>query len=455
MTGSERGRRSQRADAFSAGDQHAAGRAAPSPLPALFLGGLFDEKERALVEGASRGPTQAAADVLQWGFVKGLESVPGLALSIVSAPFVGSYPTLFAHPTVETRPFEHGEPGQHRQVGFLNLPVLKHFSRAVSLGLAARRWALAHRDGGIALGYSLSFDMVFALAVARRINPSLVAAVIIPDLPEFMNTKEHPAPGYRILKGAESALARRLLSTLDATILLTEAMADRLPPKPYVVVEGIRPESPASGLEAGAEAPEVIALRGKRVVVYAGTTNTRYGVVELCRAFKKVQGDDLILAICGSGDGAEQIAVHASEDPRIRYLGQLPRSTVLQLERAATLLVNPRSNVEAFSAFSFPSKILEYMSTGVPVLCYKLGGIPSEYDSHLSYIPGDTPEEFAGALERMLGMDPAKLRSKGKAAQGFVDTEKNPEVQAGRVVSFLIEQGGHALNEVVVDGTKP
>lgn len=405
----------------------------------LLVGGLFDDRERKIVERDSVGPTQAAADVLQWGFVRGLESNPEVCLTIGTAPFVGSYPKRFRRPWVESRPLEHGDAGRNMQIGFLNLPLVKHISRALALSRFGRQWARRQPSGGIALGYSLSLEIVWALAATKKTNPLLHVGVIVPDLPEFMNTQEKPRLDYRILKAVESRLVRRLMSVLDVGVLLTESMARKLPPKPYVVIEGIAPppvtEAPSW---VGVSEEDRKALRGRKVVVYAGTTNVRYGVIELCRAFRAVPGDDLALVICGAGDGAAQVVEHAALDPRIKYLGQLPRSTVLTLESSATLLVNPRSGKEEFSAYSFPSKILEYMSTGVPVLCYRLGGIPEEYDSYLTYISGESVDDFAACLRQLLRSSPQELAAAGTAARDFVEAEKNAAVQACKIVDFMM-----------------
>ncbi|MFT4224871.1 glycosyltransferase family 4 protein [Micropruina sp.] len=422
----------------NAADPHDHGGQGGDRVPMLLVGGLFDDRQREIVERDSLGPTQAAADVLQWGFVRGLESIPEVCLTIGTAPFVGSYPKRFRRPWIESRPFEHGDAGRNRQIGFLNLPLVKHFSRAAALSRFGRRWARHQPADGVALGYSLSLEIVWALAAIKRANPLLKVGVIVPDLPEFMNTQEKPRLDYRILKAVESRLVRHLMSALDAGVLLTESMARKLPPKPHVVIEGIAPPPVDTAPSwAGVSDADRQALSGRKVVVYAGTTNVRYGVIELCRAFRAVPGDDLALVVCGAGDGAEQIAEHAALDPRIRYLGQLPRSTVLTLENSATILVNPRSSKEEFSAYSFPSKILEYMSTGVPVLCYRLGGIPAEYDSYLTYVSGDSVDDFAACLREMLGSPPGELAAKGQVAKEFVEAEKSAAVQARKIVAFL------------------
>lgn len=441
LRGTRRQTRESRAPASQAeaGSAEIHGQHREGSTPGLFIGGLFDDRQRALVERASRGPTQAAADVLQWGFVRGLESIPEIRLTILSAPFVGSYPRLFSQMRIDTREFEHGERGRNRQIGFPNLPLIKQFFRAASLALAAREWArgLKSREGFV-LGYSLSLDIVLSVVLARLRNPFLITALIVPDLPEFMNTQQRARFGYGVLKRLESHLVRRLLTLVDANIVLTRAIADRLPAKPHVVIEGIGGPT-VSGSAPGTQAAAPPAIDAARTIVYAGTTNVRYGVVELCKAFRQVPDKDIALIICGSGDGSELIKSHAARDHRIHYLGQLPRSAVLELEKSATLLVNPRSNSEEFTAYSFPSKILEYMSTGVPVLCYRLDGMPAEYESYLSFIPGTSVEEFAACLQSMLSMSPATLAAKGAAARHFVETEKNPEAQAMKVARFLRE----------------
>ena len=63
---------------------------------------------------------------------------------------------------------------------------------------------------------------------------------------------------------------------------------------------------------------------------------------------------------------------------RIEFLGMLPRTDVLELQSKATILVNPRQPVGDFTKYSFPSKTIEYMASGTPLLMYKLPGIPEE-----------------------------------------------------------------------------
>ena len=64
-------------------------------------------------------------------------------------------------------------------------------------------------------------------------------------------------------------------------------------------------------------------------------------------------------------------------------MGQVSLNEARALQKTADVLVNPRLNEGEYTKYSFPSKTMEYLSTGRPVVCYKLDGIPDEYDKHL------------------------------------------------------------------------
>ena len=53
----------------------------------------------------------------------------------------------------------------------------------------------------------------------------------------------------------------------------------------------------------------------------------------------------------------------------------------------ADVLVNPRPNNEEYTKYSFPSKNIEYLMTGKPVVAYMLDGMPAHYKKFLYEIP--------------------------------------------------------------------
>ena len=68
----------------------------------------------------------------------------------------------------------------------------------------------------------------------------------------------------------------------------------------------------------------------------------------------------------------KQLYDYTQQDKRIHFGGVIPLSEVIEKEIQATILINPRPVDQEFTKYSFPSKIMEYMSSGTPVLTTKL-----------------------------------------------------------------------------------
>ncbi|MBO7310309.1 MAG: hypothetical protein J6U86_02815, partial [Clostridia bacterium] len=107
----------------------------------------------------------------------------------------------------------------------------------------------------------------------------------------------------------------------------------------------------------------------------------------------------------------------------------------------ATVLVNPRQNNEEFTKYSFPSKNLEYLSSGKPLVAYKLDGIPDEYDDVIIYVEDNSIRALADKLTEVCEYDKQKMSEHCKRAYEFVMTQKNEVKQTERILNMLREKG--------------
>ena len=153
-------------------------------------------------------------------------------------------------------------------------------------------------------------------------------------------------------------------------------------------------------------------------------------------------GQDLLLkqgelVIYGPGDYVEELKAICAEDPRVEYGGMLLSSQVMEKEMEATLLVNPRPTGEEYVKYSFPSKTMEYMASGTPVLTTRLPGMPAEYFPYVHFIDEETPEGIARALKRVLSRSDSELFSQGMAARAFILKTRNNLVQAEKILDML------------------
>lgn len=85
---------------------------------------------------------------------------------------------------------------------------------------------------------------------------------------------------------------------------------------------------------------------------------------------------DYILEIYGDGDYRAELVELAAKHDRIIYKGLVSRDVIVARQKQVALLINPRPSSYEYTQYSFPSKIMEYMLSGTPVLTTKLPGIP-------------------------------------------------------------------------------
>jgi glycosyltransferase involved in cell wall biosynthesis len=173
------------------------------------------------------------------------------------------------------------------------------------------------------------------------------------------------------------------------------------------------------------------------IVLYAGALAERYGIPLLLDAFAELPDQDFRLWLCGRGDMEEYIGRVAEEDTRIRFFGVVSPEEVFRRSRQATVLINPRSSREGFTSYSFPSKLLEYMAAGRPVVTARLPGIPAEYGPYLVWLDRETPEGLAALLRQLREQPPEKLDALGRRGRDFVLQEKNYRQQGKRIVAFI------------------
>ena len=363
-----------------------------------------------------------------WNFIRALQS-GGAEVDVVSVAPVSDFPK---NRQILFRRSDFLEGGVRGSVaGFVNVLGVKHFTRHRSM---AREVFRRHRQGGGAVPELVivhgvnSAVLSLGLKVAEELQ--VPSVVLLTDPP-------HLATG---LDFVPKSLPRRIdfrnvtahLGEYSASISLTEQLASTfLPARPTLVLEGIaesvRGAGPvASRPEAAVDGPDVL---------YAGQIKAEYGLPQLLSAVRSSSGS-WSLGICGKGSYLTEVLAAAEDEPRICYLGVLGRDELLSAYRGAKILVNPRPPLD-FTKFSFPSKLLEYLSYGSMVGSTELPGIPGEYWSVIHKLPAD-PEGMAAALDELV-LDPGRQRESSERAAELREflRQKGIKAQGERIVEFL------------------
>lgn len=402
-------------------------------LDILFLGKLFPrEKEWEIKEKMKTG-MQDAANALQWNIIDGLEANDFGQMKIINYLPVDAYPKGYTDKFIEGFEFQHTEnyKADDINVKCCNIFGVKRFINSFYFKKHIKKWA--KKDTGnkkIILSYTANSMFLGLVKLAKKYNKNITAGCIIADIPQFVTANEVRGikkfyHKYQVKK------CDSLYKYVDKFVLLTEQMAQKLDIKsPYIVVEGI-----ATTDEISVDNAKIGDLKNDRYILYSGTLNYKFGIKVLLDAFQEINDDTLKLVICGFGEAEELIK--EKQDNRIEFLGRVDRADVLALQRNATVLVNPRQNNEEFTKYSFPSKNLEYLSSGVPLVAYKLDGIPDEYDDFITYPLDDSASELAKEIVKICTMSDDERKVLGSKAKDFVFENKNKVKQAQKIIELI------------------
>jgi len=312
----------------------------------------------------------------------------------------------------------------YNYVSFSLLPVLKHLSIIRNTRKKCRKIFKSAQNGEVALVCDvLSLSASYgALKAAKKYSVKSVG--LITDLPEYLGISQN-----RLF----AKLYGKVIDMCGSFVFMTEEMNHKINPdgKPYKVIEGqadITMSSSENTLEN---------KFSEKICVYAGGIEIEYGLKILAEGFASANIDGSELWIYGNGSYTEDLKAFCENHPTVIYKGIAPNEEIVQIEQKATLLINPRPSSGEFTKYSFPSKNLEYMASGTPILTTKLPGMPKDYYDYIYTIDTETADGIASKLTDILSKDTSELHEKGASAKEFVLTHKNNKAQAGKVLELL------------------
>ena len=106
-------------------------------------------------------------------------------------------------------------------------------------------------------------------------------------------------------------------------------------------------------------------------------------------------------------------------------------------QQKSTILINPRTNNEEYTKYSFPSKNLEYLLSGRPTVAYMLDGMPEEYKNYFIIPEDDSADSLAKTISNILIMSDEEQEIIGKKARDFVLNNKNYIIQSKKIIDLI------------------
>lgn len=400
----------------------------------LFLGSLCqEENEKELISKSTVG-IQSAIIKFQWNLVKGIEANLRKPIDIINKIPVGTYPKYYNQLFFRTSWWSHAEGARDCTLGFINLPLIKQVIIAYKAKQKIKRWIKSNQKEKICIVmYDLLFPYLLALRGIKKKYPEIITCSVVADLPNEYGYEKNDRGIVRFLRNLMGKIQLQEIKKMNCYGLLTEQMRYPLNigENDYVVIEGIADQD-----------EEYIELKDdkKKIILYTGALNSVYGLDVLLDAFMGIDDENYELWLCGAGNYKSEILNKSAIDSRIKYFGYLTKKEIAELQSKATVLINPRQNIGEYTKYSFPSKIMEYLATGRPVLAYHLDGIPSEYYKYIICPDDNSIEKLREAIIKVCNMPIKDRHELGQAGRKFVLEQKNPTIQCKKLIDLLNEK---------------
>ncbi len=378
----------------------------------------------------SKTPPSASAQNFETALLKGFGACENLNITAVSAESIAIYPgsnRIF----LNKRKDIIAENVFTNIVPAINLPFIKQWCHANGTAKALKKWLVENRNESdkCVLSYGLYPAVAKKLQMlCKKYNCKCFC--LMTDIPKTMFTYTNSGNLLKKLFGkAYRENAINLQSGFDGYVFLTEQMSKAVAPdKPYTVIETIADTEIFNSLENTQKS-------NPPALMYAGSLYKKFGVDLIVDMFKDVKSD-CELWLFGSGDYEDEIKKSAEIDNRIKFFGRVSRDTVLMAEKEASLLLNLRNSDDDYTKYSFPSKMVEYMLSGTPLLTTALPGIPEEYYSYVYSVTHSDTKSIALLVDKLLE-NTVELQKFGENAQKFATENKNCFVQAKKICEFF------------------
>lgn len=393
----------------------------------VYLGYVVSPDEANQDSGAS-----VAGNKMQWNVIKNLVSWEDVDITCVTVTPLAAFP----HDKKMFQGYEVREliPGvASHQVAYLNFPVIKQFFQIINVYKTAKK-VIKEKQADVLFCFNMFPQVGIPMRWLKKRFPELDTICLLADLPIDDNTNRKGLSLF-LRRKMEKSTWKSMRACEQYIVLNKQVIEKYLPDKPYIVVDGGIDEGDIERYDVPGE------KNGEHNIVYCGALTKYNGIINLISAMKYVNAHNVVLDIYGDGYLRDYVEKSAKINPRIRYHGRISNQLVMQKQREAWGLINPRIIDDPIAKVTFPSKTFEYLLSGTPVISTRLNGYGEEYKGCMIFAEQDSPEGIAEAINYMAEMSSDKLKEMTKRARNMVCLQKSWKAQSKRIKKFICSDG--------------
>lgn len=307
-------------------------------------------------------------------------------------------PSLFAKKTTTDNYF---------YPGLINVPILRNITTILN----SRKQAIDFSPDYIIVDVLNVTLMELAVQIKRRTHAAIIGVVT-----------DNPLNLTNVNKYYSEHVFKKALHC-DAFIGLTNSLVKLFNTKhrPNLVVPGFLPLQ------------KTLANKQTEDYVYfGGALYARYGVDVLIETFKNPQ--PYKLKIAGHGPLRRQIVDSPHEN--IDFIGLVSPEDALMLSENARININPRPFDSALDEYSIPSKLIDYIFTGVPTISTKNSVLEQIVGNNVFWIGEVSVYCLTNAI-RAMNEDYDGWVHRAKKAQTLLNEALGPTAFATKFAKFV------------------
>ena len=320
------------------------------------------------------------------------------------------------------------------RLGFPNVTPVKQIWLGLLAAVVLTRWGFVHRKDSkrVILCYNISVPPGCLTWIAARITHSQMVAIVYDiDLPGVTVANS-------LWRRLDFGQARALLPHLDGIIGITEWISrDFAPDVPSICIPGGISESLIERFSSERNQ----ASTGRPTAVFAGRLSRDNGVELLLDAITAAPEIDVSLELIGDGPLLARARSMSERDARVRVRGRVPYEEVLSAYASANVVVCIRLQETLKTPYLFPSKLVEGMAVGLPLICTIPHNAPMEIQSVLRrlaiVVESEQPESIVAALKVLTSDGMLEASRKARMLRLWAIENMSWHTQCQRILKFI------------------
>lgn len=173
------------------------------------------------------------------------------------------------------------------------------------------------------------------------------------------------------------------------------------------------------------------------IIVFAGTMNEDNGINLIIDIFQCHDSLDCDFHIYGDGEVemVDRVIDLCKANKNVKYFGRILDSQLQERLSAANYLLNLRDPLCPACDYAFPSKLINFMASGTPVITNIFPGLTRDYYGYLNVIDAYSSLALHSKIRQLISEK--YDRTLGQAARNYIVRKHSLDVIGPRVLDFI------------------